>query len=178
MEVAQLIRKCLFFILVFLSSQLSALEIDMKECIEQLISEETEVDCSLKYRDPQFSNQSSGFVSSLSCQISLKFDKGGLIITLLQTSKIEFQEKQVIACQLNFGKAGSLPLRISLKPYAVVIKESGAKYFQTTEIDLGIQEISGIDTPFQNEFKEKAKDSKILKMFSDELNNFLKNLDL
>jgi hypothetical protein len=185
-----LIRKCLFFPLIFLSSQLFALEIDLEACEKQLKSDSSEVDCSFKISDNNIPVELElklakkkkelqiVVVSSLICQISLKFNKGTLMKTLLQTSKIKFEEEQTIACDVTLPKKQKpIKIEVFLKPSAVLTKKPNTRYPKVKEIDLGVRKISGIDETTQKILRNLAKKSSVLEDLSREINQFVKKLD-
>jgi hypothetical protein len=185
-----MIQKCLFFLLIFLSSQLSALEIDLEACEKQLKSDSPEVDCSFKISDDniplelefKLENKKKELqivvVSSLICRISLKFNKGTLMKTLLQTSKIKFEEEQTIACDVTLPKKQeSFKTKVFLKPSAVLTKKPNTRYLEVKEIDLGVREISGIDKTTQKILRNLAKKSSVLEDLSSEINQFVQKLD-
>lgn len=180
-----MIQKYLFFLLIFLSSQLFALEIDLKACEKQLKSDSSEVDCSFKINDDnipvelelQLKTEKKKLqivVSSLICRISLEFNKGALMKTLLQTSKIKFEKEQTIACDVTLPKKQeSFKIEVFLKPSAVLTNKPNSRYLEIKEIDLGVREISGIDKMTQKLLKNLAKKSSVLENLSSEINQFV-----
>jgi len=183
-----MIQKCLFFLLIFLSSQLFALEIDLEACEKQLKSDSSEVDCSFEISDDniplelelELENKKKELqivvVSSLICRISLKFNKGTLMKTLLQTSKIKFEEEQTIACDVTLPKKQE-SFKVFLKPSAVLTNKPNTRYLEVKEIDLGVREISGIDKTTQKILRNLAKKSSVLEDLSSEINQFVQKLD-